>query len=81
MRFSQSPRDRDLRFLALSEIERSTVVLEWSLHCRGEGVLMPVLSTIPCMRGITDFGHRLVIWRYCNPEIYFLKVYSYMTDF
>ena len=55
MRFSQSPRDRDLRFLALSEIERSTVVLEWSLHCRGEGVLMPVLSTIPCMSRITDF--------------------------
>ena len=31
MRFSQSPRDRDLRFLALSEIERSTVVLERAL--------------------------------------------------
>ena len=38
MRFSQSPRDRDLRFLALSAIERNTAVLEWSLHCRGEGV-------------------------------------------
>ena len=32
MRFSQSPRDRDLRFLALSEIERSTVVLEFEIY-------------------------------------------------
>ena len=63
MRFSQSPRDRDLRFLALSAIERNTAVLEWSLHCRGEGVLMPVLSTVPCMSRITDFGLRLVKWR------------------
>ena len=50
MRFSQSPRDRDLRFLALlSEIERSTVngihtgyVFRWYGGVRSS-VLVPLL--------------------------------------